>query len=75
VLKLGYKTRKLKLAIVARYGRPVREHGKLFSLEVFPGVAAELYKLKALNCGVEEASEGDNTDNKTGCLCHVGSLE
>jgi hypothetical protein len=36
--------------------------------------ATELDKFEALDCVIEQASEGDDTDNKTGRLCRVGPL-
>jgi hypothetical protein len=48
---------------------------ELTCLEVLSKCAAKLDKLKALDCVVEKAGEGDDTNNETGCLCHVELLE
>ena len=47
---------------------------KLTYLEVFFKCAAKLDELEALDCVVEEASEGNDANKKTSCLCHVGPL-
>jgi hypothetical protein len=46
-------------------------------LEVLSECAAELNEFEALDCAVEEAGEGGNANNKTGCClpCYLAEVE
>lgn len=49
---------------------------ELACLEVLPEGAAKLDELQALNCVVEQAGEGDDTNkNKASSLCDANPLE